>query len=55
MYRHAIYGVVGPDGWSAPIAPDLVVLGGILAIGVTVLLASIVLFKRVEPAFAKVL
>jgi lipopolysaccharide transport system permease protein len=54
-YRHVIYGIPGPDGWTPPIAPDLMVLGIILAVSIAVLIGATVLFKRLEPAFAKVL
>jgi ABC-type polysaccharide/polyol phosphate export permease len=45
-YRNAIY-----DG----IAPDFAGLGVLLAVSVVLLIAATMFFKRVEPAFAKVL
>jgi lipopolysaccharide transport system permease protein/teichoic acid transport system permease protein len=60
-YRHVIYGVVttAPDGktltWTAPIPPDLVLLGIVLAVGIALCALGAWVFKRLEPAFAKVL
>lgn len=54
-YRHVIYGVSTKDGWTPAIPPDLVLLGGILVLSSLVCVGAVVLFKRVEPAFAKVL
>lgn len=51
-YRSVIYGT--PDG-GPPGAPDLVALGLFLAASVVVLALCAILFKRVEPEFAKVL
>lgn len=58
-YRHVIYGklTLGPDGpaWTAPVAPDLQLLGAVLATGLVLLVLGVLVFKRLEPAFAKVL
>jgi len=51
-YRRVIYGT--PDG-GLPIAPDLVALGLVLAGSVAFLGVTALLFKRLEPEFAKVL
>ena len=52
-YRAVIYG--GPDGVSPPHPPDLVSLFILLAGSLVFLAIAVVLFKRVEPEFAKVL
>ena len=52
-YRAVIYG--GPDGVTPPHPPDVVALAILLASSVIFLGVSIMLFKRVEPEFAKVL
>ncbi len=58
-YRTAIYGVTNPDGkhWShAGIENlDLPALMGVLGFSIVVLLLGVIVFKRLEPAFAKVL
>jgi lipopolysaccharide transport system permease protein/teichoic acid transport system permease protein len=59
-YRHVIYGTVtvdanGQTGWSPPVPPDLVLLGILLAISLVLLVLGTWFFKRLEPAFAKVL
>lgn len=60
-YRHVIYGVVATDPatgdliWNAPVPPDLYLLGFLLAIGLVMLFLGTWMFKRLEPAFAKVL
>jgi|EndMetStandDraft_8_1072994.scaffolds.fasta_scaffold86077_2 ABC-type polysaccharide/polyol phosphate export permease len=59
-YRHVIYGQLainknGEDVWTAPIAPDLVLLGIVLVIGIVVCILGTWVFKRLEPSFAKVL
>jgi lipopolysaccharide transport system permease protein/teichoic acid transport system permease protein len=59
-YRHVIYGPLmeDPQGvltWTAPVPPDLVLLGIVLAIGLVLLVLGTLVFKRLEPAFAKVL
>jgi lipopolysaccharide transport system permease protein/teichoic acid transport system permease protein len=56
-YRHAIYGVVQDGGrtWSAPIPPDLLALGIVLVMSLALLAFGTWVFKRLEPAFAKVL
>jgi ABC-type polysaccharide/polyol phosphate export permease len=52
-YRGVIYG--GADGVSPPHPPDVVSLFLLLAGSVAFLAIAVVLFKRVEPEFAKVL
>ena len=52
-YRGVIYG--GADGVSPPHPPDVVSLMFLLAGSVALLVIAVVLFKRVEPEFAKVL
>jgi lipopolysaccharide transport system permease protein/teichoic acid transport system permease protein len=59
-YRTVIYGglTVDPAGklaWTSPTAPDLPVLGLVSAIGLIIATIGILIFKRLEPAFAKVL
>lgn len=51
-YRRVIYGT--PDG-GQPIGPDLVALGLVLAGSLVFLALTALLFKRLEPEFAKVL
>jgi ABC-type polysaccharide/polyol phosphate export permease len=51
-YRRVIYGT--PNG-GLPIGPDLVALGLVLLGSVCFLALTAVLFKRLEPEFAKVL
>jgi homopolymeric O-antigen transport system permease protein len=50
-YRDVIYGT--PTG--GPIPPDWAALGILLAVSFGLVLAAIVVFKRLEPSFAKVL
>ena len=48
----------GPKGelvWTTPTAPDLPVLAIVFAIGVVITVIGVIIFKRLEPAFAKVL
>jgi lipopolysaccharide transport system permease protein len=52
-YRAVVYG--GADGVSPPHPPDLVSLLILLAGSLVFLAVAVVLFKRVEPEFAKVL
>jgi ABC-type polysaccharide/polyol phosphate export permease len=52
-YRAVIYG--GADGVSPPHPPDLISLVILLAGSLIFLAIAVVLFKRVEPEFAKVL
>ena len=52
-YRAVIYG--GADGVTPPHPPDVVALVILLAFSIIFLGLSIMLFKRVEPEFAKVL
>ena len=59
-YRTVIYGGLarGPDGelaWTPPTAPDVAVLALVFVIGLVVAIISVIVFKRLEPAFAKVL
>ena len=59
-YRTVIYGGLtrGPDGalaWTSPTAPDMGVLALVFTIGVVIATIGIIVFKRLEPAFAKVL
>jgi ABC-type polysaccharide/polyol phosphate export permease len=52
-YRNVIYGKF--DGTTAGIAPDFGGLAAVAAVSVVLIALSILLFKRVEPSFAKVL
>jgi lipopolysaccharide transport system permease protein len=58
-YRHAIYGHVARDGddltWTAATPPDFALLGIVLLSGIVLLVIGTLVFKRLEPAFAKVL
>jgi ABC-type polysaccharide/polyol phosphate export permease len=58
-YRDVIYGrVVGDEpnlSFTPGQPPDLVALGALLAVSVVLVLVGLVVFKRLEPAFAKVL
>jgi lipopolysaccharide transport system permease protein len=56
-YRHAVYGVVNNDstGWTGAVSPDLLALLSVLVIGIVLCFLGALLFKRLEPAFAKVL
>jgi lipopolysaccharide transport system permease protein/teichoic acid transport system permease protein len=59
-YRTVIYGGLarGADGeltWTTPTAPDLAVLAVVFTTGVVIAVIGIIVFKRLEPAFAKVL
>jgi ABC-type polysaccharide/polyol phosphate export permease len=63
-YRQVIYGNLHvteqatgrPElTWSAATPPDVAVLAVILASGLVILVVGTILFKRLEPAFAKVL
>jgi ABC-type polysaccharide/polyol phosphate export permease len=56
-YRHVIYGVESANGlgWTAPEPPNLAALAFVLGVGVIFCLLGALVFKRLEPAFAKVL
>ncbi len=56
-YRDAIYGRVNAtgDGFTPGQTPDLVALGMLFLFSLGLLVLGTVVFKRVEPAFAKVL
>jgi ABC-type polysaccharide/polyol phosphate export permease len=56
-YRHVIYGVVqnGGTSWAAPVPPDVGALAVVLVISLGLLAFGTWVFKRLEPAFAKVL
>jgi lipopolysaccharide transport system permease protein len=58
-YRRVIYGhVEGRDDgltWAAASPPDLPLLGIVLVAGLVLLVVGTLVFKRLEPAFAKVL
>ncbi len=59
-YRHVIYGVVvetpeGKLGWSGAVPPDLGALGVLFVVSLVLLFLGTWFFKRLEPAFAKVL
>lgn len=63
-YRQVIYGhlgaTTGPNGgrelmWTAATGPDLQILALILGSGLAFLAIGTLIFKRLEPAFAKVL
>jgi lipopolysaccharide transport system permease protein/teichoic acid transport system permease protein len=60
QYRHVVYGQVtrledGTLGWLPPSGPDLYALGVLLVISLLLLVLGTIFFKRLEPAFAKVL
>ena len=60
QYRHVVYGQVtkledGTLGWLPPTGPDLYALGVLLVISLVLLVFGTIFFKRLEPAFAKVL
>jgi len=52
-YRAVIYGA--PDAPGVGLAPDWFALGALLAVSVAFLAVSTMVFKRLEPTFAKVL
>lgn len=52
-YRSVIYGTDEPN--LPPMAPDWLALGGLLALSVVLLALTTLIFKRLEPSFAKVL
>lgn len=59
-YRHVFYGpLLKVEGehiaWAAPVAPNLGQLGLVLVLGIIMLVLGTIAFKRLEPAFAKVL
>jgi ABC-type polysaccharide/polyol phosphate export permease len=59
-YRHVIYGVIETDAdgtltWGPPVPPDLGALAVLLVMSIVLLIFGTWLFKRLEPAFAKVL
>ncbi len=58
-YRRVIYGQVHHTGdvvsWTPPVAPDLGLLALLLVIALVLLVFGTWFFKRLEPAFAKVL
>ena len=54
-YRAVIYGHPSGDLAQGPHPPDLVALGFLLAGSLVFLAIAVILFKRVEPEFAKVL
>ena len=59
-YRTVIYGgLERGEGdqlvWTTPTAPDLPGLAIVFAIGVVIAVIGVIIFKRLEPAFAKVL
>jgi lipopolysaccharide transport system permease protein/teichoic acid transport system permease protein len=63
-YRKVIYGDLGTvetaDGapelvWTSATAPDFTVLALILVSGLVILVIGTIIFKRLEPAFAKIL
>jgi lipopolysaccharide transport system permease protein/teichoic acid transport system permease protein len=60
QYRHVVYGQVtkledGTLSWLPPTGPDLYALGVLLVISLLLLVFGTIFFKRLEPAFAKVL
>jgi ABC-type polysaccharide/polyol phosphate export permease len=58
-YRHVIYGGLalenGVDVMKGPVPPDLYALGLVLVIGIAGCIVGTLVFKRLEPSFAKVL
>jgi lipopolysaccharide transport system permease protein/teichoic acid transport system permease protein len=59
-FRTVIYGhvAVGADGqlvWTPATAPDLGLLAVVFTTGIVILVIGTLIFKRLEPAFAKVL
>jgi len=55
-YRSVIYGAEIPGGGATPPTwPDWGALGALLLVSIGLLLLATVLFKRIEPTFAKVL
>ncbi len=56
-YRHVMYGVVSDDGssWTGAISPNVGALIFVLMVGIVMTLVGAWVFKRLEPAFAKVL
>ena len=59
-YRQVIYGTVvpievDPRGWTEATPPDFGLLAAILVAGFVIIVIGTLVFKRLEPAFAKVL
>jgi ABC-type polysaccharide/polyol phosphate export permease len=59
-YRQVIYGSIAPDPaggltWTTATPPDWGLLGVIFAAGLVIIVLGTLVFKRLEPAFAKVL
>ncbi|HEV8054366.1 MAG TPA: ABC transporter permease [Candidatus Limnocylindrales bacterium] len=56
-YRDVIYGRVNEagDGFTPGQSPDLIALGMLLLLSIGLLILGTIIFKRLEPAFAKVL
>jgi ABC-type polysaccharide/polyol phosphate export permease len=54
-YRHVIYGVSTGSGYTPPTSPELMQLAALTVFSLVLLFGAVVMFKRVEPAFAKVL
>ena len=58
-YRQVIYGhlegVNGKLEWTAPTAPNVEVLAAIFVTGMVILIVGTIVFKRLEPNFAKIL
>lgn len=58
-YRTAVYGVTSPSGlkWhhASFLDMDFSGLAGVLVVSIAILLGGVIVFKRLEPAFAKVL
>ncbi len=52
-YRSVIYGTDAPN--LPPMAPDWAALGGLLVLSIILLALTTLVFKRLEPSFAKVL
>ena len=52
-YRTVIYGTDEPS--LLPMAPDWAALGGLMVLSVVLLALTTLIFKRLEPSFAKVL
>ena len=54
-YRHVVYGVSTGKGYNPATSPELMQLGLLAVFSVFLLIGAVIMFKRVEPAFAKVL
>jgi ABC-type polysaccharide/polyol phosphate export permease len=57
LHYNPIYGVVADDGlsWTGAVPPNLIALAFVLVVGLVLCVLGALVFKRLEPAFAKVL